>query len=127
MSKLILIGLGGCLGAIARYLLSGFAHRFYTGGTFPLGTLLVNVLGCLAIGAAMGLIEDKGGLGPATRFVFVIGFLGSFTTFSSFGYETVELLRDGQWQGAGFNALANFGLGVGAVLLGRLAVRAVTA
>ncbi len=82
MPRLILLGLGGCLGAIARYSLSGLAHRC-TSGTFPVGTLLVNVLGCFAIGVVMGLIEDK-------------NVLGSFTTFSALGYETVELLNDGQ-------------------------------
>lgn len=122
MPKLVLIGLGGCLGAIARYLLSGLAHRLCSGSMFPVGTLLVNVLGCLVIGMLMGLIEDKALFGPSVRFLFVIGFLGSFTTFSSFGYETVELLRNSQMALAGLNIAANFVLGIGAVLLGRLAV-----
>jgi CrcB protein len=126
MKMILYIGLGGFLGAIARYLLSGLTHRLYSGGTFPAGTLLVNVIGCLVIGALMSLIEDKGLFGPAVRMFFVIGFLGSFTTFSSFGYETVELLRDGQMLAAGLNILANFALGIGAVFLGWTVVRMIT-
>jgi fluoride exporter len=126
MPKLVLIGLGGCCGAIARYSLSGLAHR-WTSGTFPVGTLLVNVLGCFAIGVVMGLIEDKNVLGPTTRLLLVIGFLGSFTTFSSLGYETVALFNDGRFAVAALNSIGNYGLGIGAVVLGRLLVRAVIA
>lgn len=126
MFNLLLIGVGGGLGAMARYGLSGLAQR-WGGGAFPVGTLVVNVLGCLAIGAIMGLIEDKNVLGPNARLLLVMGFLGSFTTFSTFGYETVELVHDGQLVAAGLNAAGNFGLGIGAVLLGRLWVRLVIA
>ena len=126
MPKLFLIAIGGSAGAVARYLLSGFAHR-WTSGTFPVGTLFVNAVGCLAIGAVMGLIEDKGVLGPNVRWFIVIGFLGSFTTFSAFGYETIEMWSDGQLAAAGLNAIANFGLGVGAVLVGRLLVHSLVA
>ena len=122
MPKLILIALGGCAGAVSRYLLSGLAHR-WTGSTFPLGTLLVNVLGCLAIGALMSLIQDRSVFGPNVRFLLVVGFLGSFTTFSAFGYETMELLSDRQLGTAALNAFANCGLGLAAVLLGRILVR----
>ena len=123
---LLFVGFGGACGAIARYLLAGFAHRC-TSGTFPVGTLLVNVLGCLAIGVVMGLMDDKGGLGQNVRWLLVIGFLGSFTTFSALGYETVAMLRDGQFALAVLNATGNFSLGIGAVVLGRMVVRAVVA
>jgi fluoride exporter len=126
MPKLCLIAIGGAAGAVARYLLSGLAHR-WTSGTFPVGTLFVNAVGCLAIGAVMGLIEGKDVLGPNVRWFLVIGFLGSFTTFSALGYETVEMWSDGQLASAGLNTVANFGLGIGGVLLGRLLVRAVIA
>jgi CrcB protein len=119
MPKLVLIGLGGCLGAVARYLLSGLAHRIAGDSTFPSGTLFVNVIGCLLIGMAMGLIEDRGLLGPSLRFLFVVGFLGAFTTFSSFGYETVELFKDSQVVSAGLNIILNVTVGIGAVILGR--------
>jgi len=123
MPKMLLIGLGGCCGAVARYLLAGLAHR-WSSTAFPIGTLVVNVIGCLVIGAVMGLIDDKGVLGPNARWLLVIGFLGSFTTFSALGYETVELLNDGQFTVAAANAIGNFALGIGAVMLGRLIVRA---
>ncbi len=126
MYKLVLIGLGGFFGAMARYALSGLAHR-WSSGTFPVGTLLVNVLGCFAIGVVMGLVDDKNVLGPTARFLLVIGFLGSFTTFSAFGYETVEMLNDGQYAAAALNAVGNYALGIGAVLLGRMLVRAAIA
>ncbi len=126
MPTLVLVGLGGGLGAVTRYLLAGVAHR-WTSSAFPVGTLCVNTLGCLAVGIFMGLIDDKNVLGPNTRLFLVIGFLGAFTTFSALGYETVELLRDGQVVAAVLNAVANYGLGLGAVLVGRLAVRAAMA
>lgn len=125
MPNLILIGLGGFLGAISRYLLSGLIHRLYSSGLFPAGTLVVNVIGCLVIGMLMGLIEEKSLFGASVRFFFVVGFLGAFTTFSSFGYETVELLRNSQVSLAGLNLIANFSLGIGAVLLGRVVILSV--
>lgn len=126
MPKLILIGCGGCLGAIARYSLTGLAHR-WTSGTFPVGTLLVNVIGCLAIGVIMGLLQDTNVFGPGTRFLLVIGFLGSFTTFCTFGYETVEMINDGRIALAALNATGHYVLGIGAVMLGRLVARAAMA
>lgn len=126
MKILLCIGFGGFCGAIARYLISGWAHRLYQAGVFPVGTLAVNVVGCLVIGAVMSLFESRGGFDPALRAVLVIGFLGAFTTFSSFGYETVELMRDGQMMLAGLNVVGNFILGIGAVFLGWTMVRVMT-
>ena len=118
MDKILIVGVGGFLGACARYLLSGAAQRLH-GGTFPLGTLAVNVLGCLLIGVAMAVAEERSLLGPNARLFIMMGLLGSFTTFSTFGYETVELLRDGELRWALYSAAANFVLGVGAVVAGR--------
>ena len=126
MRGLHLVALGGCCGAVARYLLAGLVQRWAM-PAFPLGTLVVNVLGCFAIGAAMGWGGDKGGLGPGARLFVVAGFLGSFTTFSALGYETVALLDNGRFARAAANAVGNYGLGIGAVVLGRLAARAVGA
>ena len=109
-------------GAIARYLLSGAAQRWH-GGTLPLGTLTVNVLGCLVIGASLALVEDRPLLSPNQRLFLTIGLLGSFTTFSTFGYETVELLRDAEWRWASLNVAANVVMGVAGVVAGRWAVR----
>jgi CrcB protein len=113
--KLLAIGLGGAFGALARYGLSGLLQR---GAAFPVGTLAVNVLGCFLIGV---LFER---LGPGARQFVVVGVLGGFTTFSAFGYETLELLRGGEPRLALANVAANVVLGVGAVLVGRLAVGA---
>ena len=121
--KILLIGLGGFLGAIARYGASGLVQKL-AGAAFPLGTLFVNVAGCLAIGACMCMVEERELLTPAARLFFLVGFLGSFTTFSTFGYETLEMLRTGQWLPAAVYAAANLILGIGAVFAGWSACRA---
>ncbi|NIA06414.1 MAG: fluoride efflux transporter CrcB [Actinobacteria bacterium] len=124
MDKILIIGAGGFLGAVARYLLCGLVQRLH-GGTLPLGTLTVNVLGCFIIGVAMAMVEDGTFLGPNGRLLLMIGLLGSFTTFSAFGYETVELLRDGEWFWLFWSVAGNVLLGVAAVILGRLLAKAV--
>ena len=102
------VGAGGFLGALARYGLSGIVHRFFPQTTFPVGTLTVNLLGCLLIGVLAGLVESRQLLGPEARVFAMIGLLGGFTTFSTFGYETFALLRDGE----NLRATANVGLSV---------------
>jgi CrcB protein len=126
MIELLCVGCGGFLGAVARYGLSGLVHRLY-GGPFPAGTLLVNVLGCVAIGALMTLVEERQGLSPNARLFLLIGVLGSLTTFSTFGHETVALLRDGDTGMALLNILGSVFLGLGAVLAGGALVRLVSA
>ncbi len=91
----LLVFLGGGLGATARYWLQGIVHRF-TGSEFPYGTLTVNVLGCLCIGVFMSVFEERFVVSPALRVFLTIGILGGFTTFSSFSFETLALLRDGE-------------------------------
>ena len=91
-------------------------------GSFPLGTLAVNLLGCLLIGALVGLAEVRIPLGSAWRSFLVIGLLGSFTTFSTFGNETVELIRSGQLPSALAYLGGSVALGLLAVVLGRAAV-----
>ena len=122
MLNLLSVGIGGFVGAIARYGLSGLVHRYHEGG-FPYGTLVVNVLGCLSIGVLMSLVEDRQLFRPEMRSFLMIGLLGSFTTFSTLGYETFELLRDSEFQFAFLNVAANVVLGITAVALGRMAVR----
>lgn len=123
MTKIFLIGAGGFIGAVSRYGLSGFVHRFVD-HSFPMGTLFVNSLGCLLIGALMCLFEERQFFTPETRLFVMIGFLGSFTTFSTVGYETFEFMRSGEYWLAGVNAAANLGLGLAAVALGWGAVKA---
>jgi len=115
--RLLLIGMAGSIGAIARYTLSRFVSA-YTGDSFPWGTLTVNVLGCLMFGLIWGLGENKEWLGERTRILLLIGFLGAFTTFSSFANETIILIRDHRLWWAGFNVVAQNMLGISAVMLG---------
>ena len=124
MVKLLIIGLGGFLGAVARYGLSGLVAR-HTKGDFPLGTLAVNVAGCLLIGAAMYLSEDRALVSRNLHLFITIGLLGAFTTFSTFGYETLELLKDRQFLFAAISTAANVILGLGAVWLGHTALKAI--
>jgi CrcB protein len=106
---------------VAAYLVGGLAQSAFPGSTFPYGTLVVNVTGCFAIGLVSQLIEVHGALGPAARAFLVVGALGGYTTFSAFGNETVNLLRDGQRLAAGINVGGQLVLALGAVWLGRLA------
>lgn len=126
MTKLLVVGLGGFLGAIARYGLSGLVHR-RLGEGFPYGTLAVNVVGCLLIGVVLHLVEDRSILGPTARLFVAIGVLGGFTTFSSFGYETFELIEDRAYKLALLNVAGNMILGLLAVWVGRTLPRAIGA
>jgi len=121
--KVLLLSLGGALGALLRYGLGGAVYKI-TGTHFPFGTLAVNVLGCLAIGFLGVLYQEKFLFGPNVRLFLMIGVLGAFTTFSSFGYETWELMKASEWLKAGLNvflsvALSFIGLWAG-VIIGRL-------
>ncbi len=121
MHPWLAVGLGGGLGALARYLLGGWVQR-WAGPAFPAGTLAVNLLGCLLVGAGMTWAEARLASSPAARLFLMAGFLGGFTTFSAFGYETLQLLREAAWGRAMLSAAANVVVGVGAVALGRAAV-----
>lgn len=123
MLKLVIIGLGGFLGAIARYGLAGLVHR-HANGSFPTGTLVVNLSGCFVIGGLMCLVEERQFFTPETRLFLLFGFVGSFTTLSTVGYETFEFLRAGDLRMAVVNAGANMLFGVTAVFLGWIGVRA---
>lgn len=124
MTKVFIVGVGGFLGTMARYVLGGLLYRVKNGATFPYETLVVNVLGCLAIGFLAGIAETRGVLWGRTRAFLFMGVLGGFTTFSSFGYETVQLLREGQETAALLSVLLQVVLGVGAVWAGLVTVRA---
>jgi CrcB protein len=109
----LLVGTGGFAGALLRYGLGGLVHRQFPLTTFPLGTLSVNLLGCLLIGIVAGLVESRQLFSPELRVLILIGLLGGFTTFSTFGFETIAMLRDSEYLGAA----ANVGLHVIAGLL----------
>ncbi len=101
----LFVGLGGFFGAVARFLIAGFAQKV-AGTTFPVGTLTVNVLGSFLIGFLVLLFENL--IAPQWKAFFVTGFLGALTTFSTFSYETTVLLQEGLW----FKALLNVFLNV---------------
>lgn len=115
--RFLLIALGAALGANARYLVGLWAEQ-RAGAGFPLGTLLVNVSGSLLIGLFLGLLERRLALPQEARFFFVVGFLGAYTTFSSFAWETVSFFReDLAWVGVA-NIFLNSVGSLGAALLG---------
>ena len=102
MQKTILIGLAGLAGTLLRYWLAGFVARQY-GETFPWGTMAVNLIGCFITGAVFYLTEERFLISPAVRTVILIGLLGGFTTFSSYGLQTFTLMRDGEFGMATLN------------------------
>ena len=104
-----MVGSGGFIGALARYGLSGLVHRQVPFATFPYGTMAVNLMGCCAIGVIAGLAESRQLFGPEFRTFALIGLLGGFTTFSTFGYETFAMLRDAEY----LRVAANVGVQIG--------------
>jgi CrcB protein len=125
MRLILLVGLGGAGGSMLRYWLGGLVQDRVGSGSFPTGTLAVNAAGCLAIGVLAYLIDSRGAAGPASRAFLMVGVLGGFTTFSAFGNETLNLLRDGETALASANILANVALGLGAVWAGRFLAHAI--
>lgn len=119
MGRLLLVGAGGFLGSILRYLASGWVQQWLQTASFPFGTLAVNVLGCLVIGFLSQLADARGVFTPETRALVFVGVLGGFTTFSTFSDETFNLLRDNEVIPALANLSAHIVLGLGAVWLGR--------
>ncbi|MFQ5462438.1 MAG: fluoride efflux transporter CrcB [Phycisphaerae bacterium] len=117
MTKLILIFVGSGLGGVLRYALGGWAHRL-TNGSFPFGTLLVNVLGCLLIGFLTAALAGRFLIREELRVAVLIGLLGGFTTFSTFGFETFELMNLGQFGLAGMNVLLSLFGGLSGVWIG---------
>ena len=114
----VIVGSGGFLGALARYGLSGLVHRQLPLTTFPYGTLVVNLLGCLAMGLFAGLAESRQLFGPEIRTFALIGILGAFTTFSTFGYETLAMVRDDEYLRAAVNVGMHVVPGLALVWLG---------
>lgn len=123
MEKVLLAGAGGFLGSALRYALGGWLARWRGGGDFPIETFLINVTGCLVIGFLAGLSETRGLFQGPTRVFLFIGVLGGYTTFSTLGYETFQLLRDGQFGLGALSAAGQLALGLTAVWLGDAAAR----
>ena len=124
MTHLLYIGLFGAVGAVSRYLMSGWA-AYWFGEGFPYGTLLVNVLGCFLLGVLFHLGMTTDLFTKETREALAFGFLGGLTTFSTFGLETYRRLEDGTWLLAAGNVAANVVVGLIAVWAGITLARAV--
>jgi CrcB protein len=117
IAKFAAIAAAGGLGALARYALSGLAQRA-AGAAFPIGTLAVNAVGCLAFGFVWALSAERSVLSPEARTIVLVGFMGAFTTFSTFAFETAQLARESEWALAGLNVLAQNALAIAALVLG---------
>ena len=117
MKHILLVGLGGGLGSIARYKLGGWVLHHATGWRFPISTFVVNVLGCVVAGLLASFVERRDLLGPETRLFLFTGLLGGFTTFSAFGLETAYLLRRGETAVAVANAALSVVVGIAALML----------
>ncbi len=117
MQKLLLIAVAGGLGALSRYGLNGLVHR-WTDSIFPWGTAIVNIVGCFLFGLLWVAMEERFAVSPQTRVIVLTGFMGAFTTFSTYVFETQQLLEDSQY----LVAFGNLGLqnivGLAAIILG---------
>lgn len=122
MDRIIVVGLGGFLGSVLRYLISGWAHACL-GERFPWGTLTVNAIGCFTVGCLAGSAYEGQALGTNTKLFLFIGVIGGFTTFSAFAYETVALIEAGRLQAAFLSVAGNVGLGLSAVWVGAATAR----
>ena len=116
-----MVMLGGATGSLARYLV-GTAIMTRVGGRFPLGTVFINITGSFLIGFLMTLFTERLSPHPALRLLLVVGFLGGYTTFSSFEWETLSLVRDGGWWLGLLNVTGSVALGYIAVWLGAMLV-----
>jgi len=118
--RILCVGMGGFLGAILRYAISGQVQNWSKSIDFPYGTLVVNILGCLVIGLLSYLSETRGMFSAEVRLCVFIGILGSFTTYSTFSNEAMSLLGDGTHLAALTYMGAHLFLGLGAVWLGHV-------
>lgn len=119
LREVLFLAIAGALGTLSRYALSGVAQRIAENG-FPFGTLSVNILGSVLIGFIMQVSLNTDIIPHSARVILTVGFLGAFTTFSTFAHETVKYLEVGEWLFGVLNIAANVGLSALAVLLGML-------
>jgi CrcB protein len=123
-ARTLLVGAGGFVGATLRYTLGGLVSRAVS-PEFPWATFLVNVSGCFVIGFLAVLTEERGPIGPPGRLFLMVGVLGGYTTFSTFGYETLSLMREGSHALAAANAAGQLLLGLAAVWAGMIVARGI--
>ena len=113
----VIIGVGGFLGANARYLVASWAAQRF-GTTFPYGTFIINVTGSFFLGLFLALLQDRVAIHPHYRLFFAVGFLGAYTTFSTFSYESLRLLQEGNILLALINLFGSLAVGLLGVVLG---------
>jgi CrcB protein len=116
------IAVGSAIGGVSRYLVGGLVQRL-TAGTFPAGTLLINITGSFLLGAILRYGIDTPTITPEVRAFLTVGLCGGYTTFSTFSYETVALLEDGEWSRAALYVALSVGLSLVATFLGFVAAR----
>lgn len=124
MVNLLIIGIGGFLGAVTRYSVAVWIGQRW-GRTFPLGTFAVNISGSLLIGLIMPVLTERFLVNPQWRLFLAVGFLGAYTTFSTFEYETGGLLKDGEWLISGLNVVLSVVAGFAALKLGEVIAKSI--
>ena len=124
MNKYLIVGFGGFLGSIARFWLGGYIYE-RVGARFPYGTFIVNCSGCFAIGLIMAILTERTHLSPVWRLLIPIGFIGGYTTFSTFEYETFMAMREGALVAAFLNIILSVIVGFACVWVGTVCGRAI--
>jgi fluoride exporter len=119
MDKYLVVGVGAAIGGVARYWLSGYVYKFLP-SSFPYGTLAVNFIGCLFIGLIIFGLSERELISPLVRLFLTVGFCGGFTTFSTFSFETLNLLKDYDFFLAFVNILSNVTFCIGGTYAGYL-------
>ena len=117
--NIFIVGVGGFAGAVARYLIAVWIGQAW-GRSFPLGTFVINVSGSFLIGLLMTLFTERYVVDPAWRLLLVVGFLGAYTTFSTFEYETGKLIEDSEWMFAALNIFFSVVLGYAGLKIGEM-------
>jgi CrcB protein len=123
VTKYVMVALGGAIGAVTRFVLGAYIGE-RMGTRFPYGTFVINCSGSFLIGLTLTLLTERTTLSPNWRYLVPVGFIGAYTTFSTFEYETLVNMQDGQLATAGLNIVLSVAVGFLAVWLGVLAGRA---
>lgn len=124
MANILIIGIGGFVGAVTRYGMAVWIGQRW-GRSFPFGTFVINITGSFLIGLLMTLMTERIIENPQWRLLLVVGFLGAYTTFSTFEYETGALLKDGEWLYASLNVVLSVAVGFIALKLGEVIAKSI--